>query len=46
VISQSHRRPRQDRKIPEPKPQEISLADIAIIKDNTNPKRAGNEDGE
>ncbi len=39
-------RPRQERKAVEPKQAEISLADIAIIKDNTSSKHNGNNDGE
>jgi chromosome segregation ATPase len=37
--------PRPEKRTSEPKPAEISLADIAIIKDNTNPKHGGNNDG-
>ncbi len=37
--------PRPERRSQEPKPAEISLADIAIIKDNTTPKHGGNNDG-
>ncbi len=37
--------PRPERRQSEPRPAEISLADIAIIKDNTNSKHGGNNDG-
>lgn len=38
-------RPRPERKSMEPRQAEFSLADIAVIKDNTASKRNGNNDG-